>query len=161
MVPYEPFFDWFSRTFKDLYTLTVSLLFTVLGYFLPIKNIIHALAILFVMDVLFGYLKSKILYKKDFSKTLIFQTMVPRLVVTIILVMLTFMWDTEFEQTYISTPNLIGWFIGGVLIVSIAKNMYYITKWGPILEIIETVKGNVKNKTHMDIKDKDKDNYLK
>lgn len=106
---------------------------TVLGYFLPVKNIIHLLVFFFLLDVIFGYLAARKLRKERFSTKIIWNTTIPRMLFSIVLIAGTFMWDEVYRQTTVSTYTLIGWFISGLLLASIAINMYHITKWDVFL----------------------------
>jgi len=52
------------------------------------------------------------------------------------------MWDTVFGQDYVSSYKFVGWFISGVLLFSIAKNGFQITKW----EVFNSLGGIIKKK---------------
>jgi hypothetical protein len=61
------------------------------------------------------------------------------------------MWDKVYEQNIVSTYKLIGWFISGVLLYSIAENGYGITNWTVFPKIGELFKSKVKENTGLDI----------
>lgn len=137
--------------FDNVYATMCGLFTASLGYFLPVKNVVHLLIIFFIIDVLFGYLKSHKLFKKKFSTTIIWETTIPRMMVSILLVLCAFSWDKTFGLEYISTYKTIGWFISGVILYSIMVNMYLVTNWKVIRDLIEVVKNCVKGKTGIDI----------
>ena len=70
--------------------------------------------------------------------------------ISIILVMAAFMWDTTYNQDLINTYKAIGWFISGVLIFSIAENAFIITKWGIFLKVREFIRSKIKSETQQD-----------
>lgn len=106
-----------------------GVLATAVGYFLPVKDIVHLVLFFFLLDILFGACAAKKLRKEKFSTKIIWNYTMPRILISLVLIITSYMWDTTFEQEWISTYKLIGWFICGILIYSIAKNGYKITKW--------------------------------
>jgi hypothetical protein len=145
----DKFLDWFKNLFLEIWNLVAGLFFTILGYFIPISNIVHALVIIFIVDSFFGYLAARKCRNEKFSKKIIFNTTVFRMLSVIILLSMTYIWDKEFGQGIISTPNAIGWFISGVLIVSISKNMYKILNWKPLENLVEMLTDVLKSKTDL------------
>jgi len=65
------------------------------------------------------------------------------MLISIVLILATFMWDSVFQQDYVSSYKFVGWFISGVLLFSIAKNGFQITKWGVFNSIGNIVKKKV------------------
>jgi len=53
----------------------------------------------------------------------------PRMVISVVLILSAFMWDQVYSQDTVATYWIIGWFISGVLLSSIVQNGYRITKW--------------------------------
>lgn len=64
------------------------------------------------------------------------------MVLSTILVMMLFLWDDVSQQSYVATYNMVGWFINGLLIVSIMENAYYITDW----KVFNLVRGLIRDK---------------
>lgn len=122
-------FDWLRHTASNAWAMVTGLLASVIGYFLPIKNIVHLVLFFFLLDILFGYWAARMLRRERFSTRIIWQYTMPRILISLVLIISSFMWDTTFSQEYISTYKLIGWFICGILIYSVAKNGYKITNW--------------------------------
>ena len=106
---------------------------TVLGYFIPIKDIFLLLVLFFIVDVIFGYWAARKLRGEKFSQKIIWKTTVPRMLITLVLIICAYMWDDVYKQNTVATYSLIGWFISGVLLTSIAINGYHITKWDVFL----------------------------
>jgi len=136
---------------KDAYVGTIGLTTTFIGYLLPLRNIVHLMIAFFILDVLFGYWSAKIVKKQRFSVKIIWEHTIPRMVIAIILVICTFMWDKEYHQDYVSTHKIVGWFISGVLLASIVDNAYKITKWNAFPQISKLIKDKTKEKTNLDI----------
>ncbi len=126
--------DWFTEPHNFI----GGIIATVLGYFLPIRNIIHLILLLFVIDVVIGYIKAHKLTGVNFKPKIVWQKTIPRMIFVLILIILTFLWDDVFKQNFVKTYHLIGWFVSGLLIVSIVENMYEITNWH-----IFTLLGNI------------------
>ena len=61
------------------------------------------------------------------------------------------MWDRTYEQDVVSTYNVVGWFISGVLIFSIAENAFLLTKWDTFLRIRNMIRKNINEKTGEDL----------
>lgn len=111
-----------------------------LGYFLPIKDMVHVIIIFFVIDMLVGWWAAHTCRGESFSKTIVFNTTIPRMLISILLEMILYTWDTTFNQTMFSTYRVVGWYISGVLILSIIKNGYKATKWKVIPKIGDIIK---------------------
>lgn len=146
----EEFFKSIFRALTDsltnVHALLVGALASVAGYFLPVRDIVHLLILFFILDVFLGYWAARKLRKEKFSVKIIWATTIPRMLISIILIISAYMWDTTYRQDYVSTYKIIGWFISGVLIYSIAKNGYIITKWSVFRNIGSMFKDRLKDK---------------
>jgi len=56
---------------KNAYAMLSGLFMSILGYFLPVKDIVHLLILFFVLDVFFGFWAAKKLRKERFSVKII------------------------------------------------------------------------------------------
>jgi hypothetical protein len=147
-----------SDFFGNANAFCTGIISSIVGYFVPVKNIVHVLIIFFIVDMIFGFLaakkgkmrKGKEKECKNFSVAIIWNTTIPRMLISIILVMAAFMWDTTYNQELINTYKAIGWFISGVLIFSIAENAFIITKWGIFLKVREFIRSKIKQETQQD-----------
>ena len=122
-------FDWFKQAACNSWSLIIGLLTSIVGYFLPVKNIVHLVLFFFLLDIAFGYWAARRLRQEKFSTRIVWQYTMPRILISIVLIISAYMWDNVFNQEFISTYKLIGWFICGILIFSVAKNGYKITDW--------------------------------
>lgn len=120
---------------------TISGIFSaILGYFLPVRDIVHIVFIFFVLDMLVGYWAARKLRGEKFSTPRVWATTVPRLLLSIVVILAAFGWDKVFEQNLISTYKLIGWFISGILLYSIILNGYKITSWHVFPRLAKVIK---------------------
>lgn len=98
-----------------------------------------------------GYLAARKLRGEKFSTRIIWRTTMPRMLVSVLLIVIAYMWDDVFKQDVLQTYNLAGWFIAGVLIFSIAKNGYKITNWEVFPLIGNLFQKKIKDQTGVNI----------
>jgi phage-related holin len=122
-------FDWLKAVLNNVWHFAAGLATTAIGYFIPVKDIVHLVLFFFLLDIAFGAAAAKKLRKERFSTKIIWNYTMPRILISLVLILTSYMWDTTFNQEWVSTYKLIGWFICGILLYSIAKNGYKITKW--------------------------------
>ncbi len=143
--------DWFRQSLTNCWSLFVGLLTACLGYILPVKNIVHLVLFFFLLDIVFGYWAARKLRNEKFSTKIIWNTTMPRTLLSIVLIICSFLWDEVFQQNMVDTYRVIGWFICGVLIYSIAKNGYKITHWEMFPLIGYLMANKIKKETGVDI----------
>ena len=143
----------FPDTVKAMWELVCGILGIILGYFLPIKDMVNFIVFLFLVDVLLGYLAAKKLRGEKFSTHIIWHKTMPRMLISFLLICVAYMWDTTFKQEFVHTYNLVGWFISGVLIFSIGKNGYTITKWEVFAGLTSLFQKKIQEQTGIDIND--------
>ena len=76
----------------------------------------------------------------------------PRMVISVVLILSAFMWDQVYSQDTVATYRLIGWFISGVLLSSIVQNGYRITQWDMLLGLGEIIKQKIGERNKRDEK---------
>ena len=135
--------SWLRDAIENAYTCLTGLFLSIIGYFIPVKNIVHIVLLFFLLDVIFGFWAAKKLRKERFKVSIIWTHTMPRMLISVVLILATFMWDNVFQQDYVSSYKFVGWFISGVLLFSIAKNGFQITKWGVFNSISNIVKKKV------------------
>lgn len=74
----------------------------------------------------------------------------------VMFMILLFALDTEFHQDTVQTYMVVGYFIGGVLLFNVGKNLYEITRWRAFLNLANMVQKNVQDKTGEDIDSPDR-----
>ena len=113
----------------DIYTLMCGALFSLFAILDPIKHIVHFVLLLFIIDVALGYWNAHKNRGERFKVKKIWDTTVPRMTISILLILITYGWDEVFGQNVVSAHKVAGWFISGMLIFSIGENGYDVTKW--------------------------------
>jgi hypothetical protein len=153
----EPFFVSFTKAlkhlFQDTYAMFTGTIVSFIGYLLPIRNIVHLLILFFITDVVIGYWAARKLRNERFSVKIIWEHTIPRMLISIVLITGAFMWDEVYKQNLVSTYKIIGWFVSGVLLYSIADNGYHITKWSIFPKIGNMIQDNVKKTTGVDVEE--------
>lgn len=145
----------FSDTMKAFWELLCGIAGIILGYFLPIRDMVNFIVLLFVIDVILGYLAAKKLRGEKFSTHIIWRTTMPRMLISLLLIGISYMWDSIFKQEFVQTYNLVAWFIAGVLIFSIAKNGYKISKWQVFANLSSLFQKKIQEQTGVDISELD------
>lgn len=129
---------------NSMYGLLTGLLMSFFSYLLPICNIVQVIIFFFIIDVFVGYYSNKKMKGEKFSVKKIWGNTVPRMTISLMLITCSYMWDTVFEQQIVSTYKIIGWFISGVILSSIANNGYKLTKWNAFIQIGDVLKEKLK-----------------
>lgn len=145
---------------NNAYGLLFGLLTSVIGYFLPVKDIVNLLLLLFFLDVGFGYWAAHKLKGEKFSVKIIWSHTIPRMLVSIVLIAGAYMWDNTYSQEFLSTYKLIGWFLSGVLLYSIAQNGYKITSWKAFPDMANLIGDKVREKTGHEIPSDEAMNHI-
>lgn len=131
----------------------VASVISLLGYLSPIKDIAHMLVFFFILDVIYGWLADRKINKAKFQPRKVWNKTVPRMTLSIVLLVAAFILDDVTHQHFVSIYHILGWFIASLLVISIARNGYLVTNWSAIKYIEELFKRKVKSQTDIDIKD--------
>ena len=110
------------------------------GYFLPVLDVVLLLTVCFILDVLIGFWKAKKINGEKFQGKKIWDKTVPRMTIAFTLILLTFMLDTVYYMETVKLHRIVGYFFSGIVIASIAQNGYALTRWGIFLEIEKLIK---------------------
>ena len=154
-------FDWLKAVANNAWHCITGLATTAIGYFIPVKDIVHLVLFFFLLDIIFGAAAAKKLRKEKFSTRIIWSYTMPRILISLVLILTSYMWDTTFSQEWISTYKLIGWFICGILLFSVAKNGYKITKWNMLPMMGHMIEHKIEEASGMELHMEDEfDSYL-
>ncbi|MGQ7868685.1 phage holin family protein [Sunxiuqinia sp. sy24] len=152
-----------SESFRDLahniWSFVAGIVSAIFGYFLPIQDIVHQLILFFVLDVVFGYLAAKKLRGERFSARIIWNTTIPRMLIALVLILGSYVWDEVYQQEFVSTYKIIGWFISGVLFFSIIQNAYKVTNWEMLPLIGRFISQKLDDKTGINIQKEADDDH--
>lgn len=146
--------EWIEQTTSNIWSFLSGVIGSILAFFLPIKDIVNVMVFFFILDVIFGYWAARKLRGERFSAALIWNTTMPRMVLSIIVIMGTYIWENVYYGIGGNTYKMIGGFISGVLLVSIIQNGYKITEWSVFNQLIEIVKNKLPIKNKEDEEDK-------
>lgn len=98
---------------KMIWEFLYGMIGVAIGYFMPIKDMANFIVLLFILDVIFGYWKARATSgprfntpQVRFSTAIVWKTTVPRMLLSLLLVILTFHWDHTFNQQAFSTYNI-------------------------------------------------------
>ena len=142
-----------SNLTVKFWPMLTGLFTSVIGYFLPVRDIVHLLILFFILDVIFGYWAAHKLRGERFSVKIIWNHTMPRMLISMVLITGAFMWDTVYRQEVVDTYKIVGWFISGVILFSIAENGYLITRWKVFSRVGSMVSSKIKDATGHDIAD--------
>lgn len=120
---------------QTLYKFLVGIVAAIFGYFSPIKNFVHLLIFLLIIDTLFGYWANYKLKNEKFLFSKVWKVTLPRMLVGVTLIVCAYLWDIIYQQIMFETYRIVGWILSGFVLVSIAQNGYKITNWGPVKEV--------------------------
>lgn len=141
----------FSNLTVKFWPMLTGLFASIIGYFIPVSDIVHLLIFFFILDVIFGYWAARKLRGERFSVKVIWNHTMPRMLISIVLITGAFMWDTTYKQEMVETYRIVGWFISGVLLFSIAENGYLITRWTVFSRVGSLLSKKIKDATGQEI----------
>jgi phage-related holin len=114
-----------SELFDNAYAVLCGFFASILGYFLPVRDIVHLLILFFILDVLFGYWAARKLRYEKFSVKIIWEHTIPRMLLSIVIILGAYMWDSVFDQNVVCTYKIIGWFISEFCVLDSGKRIPY------------------------------------
>lgn len=122
-----------------------------LGYLSPLKEIAHMMLFFFLLDIIYGWLADRKVNNAKFQPAKVWNKTVPRIILSIILLVCAFMLDANTGQEYVSVYKILGWFISSLLILSIARNGYLVTNWHAIPLLGKLLKNKFEKQTGINI----------
>lgn len=154
----ETIWQWLLNTVQTICDKLVFLFVSIVGYLSPIEHIAHVVLLFFFIDVIYGWLADRKKTGAKFQPKIVWAKTMPRVLFSIILLVITFLWDEETHQRWIETHLVVGWIINALLLLSILKNGYVVTNWSVIPIIGDALAKKVEKETGSKImKDEDTD----
>lgn len=135
-----------NELFNDAYNLAVGAVFTLFGYFAPIKETIHILFFFFLLDVIFGYLVARKMRGEKWQPKIIWEKTMIKMLVASLIVITAHLLDQIAPNSYLTIREFVGWFISGIVLSSVWENFHTLTKWKIIVKLNETLKEKLKFK---------------
>lgn len=148
---FKAFFHALDTVLNNAYAMISGFICATVGYFIPVSNIVSLLLGLFILDVAFGFWAANKANKDSFSVKVIWEKTIPRMLISIVLILGSFLWDKVYQQDLVATYKVIGWFISGLLLHSIAENGFIITQWSVFKKVSFIFSDKVKKETGIDI----------
>ncbi len=156
----EPYFKAFIHALdaclNNFYYVISGFICAIIGYFIPVSNIVGLLLVFFILDIAFGFWAAHKEKNESFSVNIIWEKTVPRMLISVVMILGSFMWDNVYDQDVIATYKVIGWFISGLLLHSIAENGFIITQWSVFKKISFIFSDKVKKEIGFDHFEDDK-----
>lgn len=137
--------------FNTVCDFIVAIFLTIIGYLSPLKNMAHLVMFFFFLDVIYGYLADKKVNGARFKTAVVWAKTVPRIILTILLLIMAFLLDEVSGQEYVQTYKIVGWFICSLLFLSILKNGYIVTQWSAIPLIGKLIEKRIEKQTETEI----------
>lgn len=138
-------------SYPSFWETVMATIISCIGYFSPIKNITHMVLLFFFIDIIYGWLRDRKINKAKFSPRIIWDKTVPRITLTIIILMGSFMLDQNTGQEWVSIYKTLGWFISALLLFSIAKNGYVVTGWNVFRLMRKAVNKKIKDEAGIEL----------
>lgn len=129
--------------------------FVFIGYFSPIHDVVRVVIFFFFIDVIYGWRVAVKLRNEKFNPSIVWRKTMPRVTLSLIALLLSYMLDTETGQQWFSTYKIIGWSISGLVFLSILKNGLVLTEWRAFSTLSKSIRNKVKKETGIEIKDSD------
>lgn len=146
-----------NELFNDVYNLVVGAIFSLFGYFSPIRETMHILFFFFLLDVIFGYLVARKVRGEKWQPKIIWEKTIIKMLVASLMVITAHMLDKIAPSSYLTIREFVGWFISGVVLSSVWENFHTLTKWKIVVKLSETLSEKLKFKNVEDVKDEEGD----
>lgn len=144
-----------NELFNDVYNLVVGAIFSLFGYFSPIRETMHILFFFFLLDVIFGYLVARKVRGEKWQPKIIWEKTIIKMLVASLMVITAHLLDQIAPSSYLTIREFVGWFISGVVLSSVWENFHTLTKWKIVVKLNETLKEKLKFKNEEDVKDEE------
>jgi hypothetical protein len=80
-----------SQFWEIIWKFFVGALFSIFGFFEPVKDIVHLMVFFFFIDMILGYWAAHKTRGERFSARIIWKTTMPRMIISLVLVLGAFM----------------------------------------------------------------------
>lgn len=144
-----------NELFNDVYNLIVGAIFSLFGYFSPIRETMHILFFFFLLDVIFGYLVARKVRGEKWQPKIIWEKTIIKMLVASLMVITAHMLDKIAPSSYLTIREFVGWFISGVVLSSVWENFHTLTKWKIVVKLSETLSEKLKFKDTEDAEDEE------
>ncbi|HZK26029.1 MAG TPA: phage holin family protein, partial [Thermoclostridium sp.] len=124
---------------------------SIINYFAPIADTIHVLLVFFVGDILFGFLASKKLRGESFNPRKVWEKTIPKMLVSFFIIISAHMLDSISPLGFLTIRESVGWILSGLVLHSVWKNAFIVTKWTALKHIGAFLSDSLKDRFKIDV----------
>ena len=145
------FWDVIEEFFCNAGGWALGVFLSIVNYFAPISDTIHVLLVFFVGDILFGFLASKKLRGESFKPQKVWERTIPKMLVSFFVIISAHMLDSISPIGFLTIRESVGWILSGLVLHSVWKNAFIVTKWTALRHIGAFLSDSLKDKFKVDV----------
>lgn len=145
------FFDVMQDFFSNAAGWLLGVFLSIAHYFAPVADTIHVLLVFFIGDILFGFLASKKLRGESFNPKKVWEKTIPKMLVSFFIIISAHMLDSISPIGFLTIRESVGWILSGLVLHSVWKNAFIVTKWTALRHIGEFLSDSLKDRFKVDV----------
>ena len=145
------FFDVMQDFFSNAGGWLLGVFLSIAHYFAPVADTIHVLLVFFIGDILFGFLASKKLRGESFNPRKVWEKTIPKMLVSFFIIISAHMLDSISPLGVLTIRESVGWILSGLVLHSVWKNAFVVTKWTALRHIGAFLSDSLKDKFKIDV----------
>ena len=145
------FWDIMEEFFCNAGGWVLGVFLSIVHYFAPVADTIHVLLVFFIADILFGFLASKKLRGESFNPRKVWEKTIPKMLVSFFIIISAHMLDSISPLGFLTIRESVGWILSGLVLHSVWKNAFVVTKWTALRHIGEFLSDSLKDKFKVDV----------
>ena len=145
------FWDIIKEFFLNAGGWVLGVFLSIAHYFAPVADTIHVLLVFFIGDILFGFLASKKLRGESFNPKKVWEKTIPKMLVSFFIIISAHMLDSISPLGVLTIRESVGWILSGLVLHSVWKNAFVVTKWTALRHIGAFLSDSLKDKFKIDV----------
>lgn len=145
------FWDIMEEFFCNAGGWVLGVFLSIAHYFAPVADTIHVLLVFFVGDILFGFLASKKLRGESFNPRKVWEKTIPKMLVSFFIIISAHMLDSISPIGFLTIRESVGWILSGLVLHSVWKNAFVVTKWTALRHIGAFLSDSLKDRFKVDV----------
>lgn len=145
------FWDIIEEFFCNAAGWVLGVFLNIAHYFAPVADTIHVLLVFFIADILFGFLASKKLRGESFNPRKVWEKTIPKMLVSFFVIISAHMLDSISPLGFLTIRESVGWILSGLVLHSVWKNAFIVTKWTALRHIGEFLSDSLKDRFKVDV----------
>ena len=145
------FWDIIKEFFLNAGGWVLGVFLSIAHYFAPVADTIHVLLVFFIGDILFGFLASKKLRGESFNPRKVWEKTIPKMLVSFFIIISAHMLDSISPLGVLTIRESVGWILSGLVLHSVWKNAFVVTKWTALRHIGAFLSDSLKDKFKIDV----------